>query len=61
MAAEEAIFYVIAELPCIAVAWCLKRFLGWPDKKAEAVAPMICIATLAGVCLVAWRLYISTA
>jgi hypothetical protein len=57
MAAEEAILYVVAELPCIAVAWLLSRFLGWPNKKAEAASPLICIGILAGACFLAWWLY----
>lgn len=57
MGVEEAVLYVVAELPCLAVAWLLKRFAGWPDKKAENAAPLICIALLLAACFLAWWLY----
>lgn len=58
MAAEEAILYAAVEVPCLAIAWLLKRLLGWPQKKAEAAAPLICIALLAAACFLAWWIYI---
>lgn len=57
MGVEEAVLYVVAELPCLAVAWLLKRFAGWPDKKADNAAPLICIALLLAACFSAWWLY----
>lgn len=57
MAIENAVIYVLTELPALAVAKVLQRYFAWTPRRAETVATLVLIGVAFGACLLAWWLY----
>ena len=57
VAIENAVIYVLTELPALAVAKVLRRCFAWTPRPAETVAALMLMGVAFGACLLAWWLY----
>jgi len=57
MAIENAVIYVLTELPALAIAKVLQRYFAWTPRRADTVASLILMGVGFGACLLAWWLY----
>ena len=57
MAIENAVIYVLTELPALAIAKVLQRCFAWTPRRADTVASLILMGVGFGACLLAWLLY----
>lgn len=57
MAIENAVIYVLTELPTLVIAKVLQRCFAWTPRRAEKVATLLLMSIAFGACLLAWWLY----
>lgn len=57
MAIENAVMYVLTELPTLVIAKVLQRCFAWTPRRAETMAALMLMGFAFGACLLAWWLY----
>jgi hypothetical protein len=57
MAIENAVIYVLTELPALVIAKVLRRCFAWTPRRAETVATLVLMGVAFGACLLGWWLY----